>query len=266
MLLTRKTTLRQRELAMRAVNLPQMAAVTDWMEFETGVMGLPDPQTGFLLNIVTIDEAVRALVPPIFAEAKHAGSGFFETLRSAAHAVDASLSSDIRVHLAYFTCDIHPNLRVTCACNPSPSSKNQASAMPPLNFEITASYEFAASHRLHCATRTEEENRRIFGKCNNPNGHGHNYRIEVHCAVTREDETAFAALDAAVENEIMRRFDHRHLNLDCPEFANLNPTVENIAMVCFNYLEKALAHAGLTARSVRVYETPRTSAIYPSGA
>ncbi|MSR40959.1 MAG: 6-carboxytetrahydropterin synthase [Phycisphaerales bacterium] len=136
--------------------------------------------------------------------------------------------------------------------------------MPQPTIEITASYEFAASHRLHCADRSDEENRRIFGKCNNPNGHGHNYRIEVRCAVPMGSTGAFDAVDAAVENEIMRRFDHRHLNLDCPEFAKLNPSVENIAKICFEYLEAALANAGLQARCVRVHETPKTSAIYPA--
>ena len=131
------------------------------------------------------------------------------------------------------------------------------------HIEITASYEFAASHRLHCATRSDEENRRLFGKCNNPNGHGHNYTIEVRCKVPKDHARSFEAVDAAVESEILRRFDHRHLNLDCPEFAALNPSVENIAMICFNYLKPALHNAGIEARSVRVHETPKTSAIYP---
>ncbi len=265
MLLTRKTQVHSRLGAKPMQADCTLASVHSILEFETGIVGVPDRRTGFLLNIVTIDEAVRAIAHPIIARASLDDESIFATVRRAAVAIAQKLELDARVRVAYFACDLNPHTRVTYKRADPALSTLTPPAMPQPTFEITASYEFAASHRLHCPGLSDDENRRIFGKCNNPNGHGHNYRIEVHCTVASEDQTAFAALDAAVENEIMRRFDHRHLNLDCPEFAALNPSVENIAMVCFGYLKQALGNAGLTARCVRVYETHKTSAIYPSG-
>ena len=133
---------------------------------------------------------------------------------------------------------------------------------------VTESFEFSASHRLHCPDLTDEENRALFGKCNHPNGHGHNYRIAVSVRVGAGPGArpfATAALEAAVQAAVIDRFDHRHLNIDCPEFAQLNPSVEHIAMVCHGLLEPAIAAAGAALHRVTVWETEKTSATYPAG-
>jgi 6-pyruvoyltetrahydropterin/6-carboxytetrahydropterin synthase len=99
-------------------------------------------------------------------------------------------------------------------------------------FRVTRRYEFAASHRLHAAELSEEENRRLYGKCNNPYGHGHNYVVEVSVrgpidgATGRAVDTA--ALDELVRLEVVLPFDHRNLNREVAVFAGMVPTSENV--------------------------------------
>ena len=132
---------------------------------------------------------------------------------------------------------------------------------------ITQSFEFAAAHRLYVPDLSEEENRRVFGKCTNPNGHGHNYVLEVTLAGEPDPGSGtlvdLPVFEAAVKERVIDRFDHKHLNLDCPEFARLNPTVENITRVIWDLLEDAFgpSTAG-RLRTVRVWETPKTFAEY----
>ena len=149
------------------------------------------------------------------------------------------------------------------ACTIEWQDQQEQAAMPAA--VLTETFEFAASHRLHLSARTDEENRRLFGKCNNPNGHGHNYRIEVAASPREGAAFGYRELEQAVSTEVMARFDHRHLTLDCPEFRELNPSVENIARVCHDLLAPALASRGASIRYVRVWETEKTSCIYGAG-
>jgi 6-pyruvoyltetrahydropterin/6-carboxytetrahydropterin synthase len=103
---------------------------------------------------------------------------------------------------------------------------------------------FNCAHRLHNPNWTDEKNQQIFGKCNNPNYHGHNYVLETWVEGPIDPETGYV-IDAKILKDLVRRevsesFDHRNLNLDVPEFANLNPTAENIAVVIWNKLKPLL--------------------------
>ncbi|MCC6418172.1 MAG: 6-carboxytetrahydropterin synthase [Gemmataceae bacterium] len=125
---------------------------------------------------------------------------------------------------------------------------------------LTEQFEFSAAHRLHCPQLTENQNRATFGKCNNPNGHGHNYVVEVTVAGAADPATGLLCtrrqLEQAVRQRVLDRFDHRHLNKDTAEFRDLNPTVENIARAVWRLLDGQLGAARL--ERVRVYETPKT--------
>jgi 6-pyruvoyltetrahydropterin/6-carboxytetrahydropterin synthase len=114
----------------------------------------------------------------------------------------------------------------------------------------------SASHRLHTDALSAEENRAAYGKCNNPQGHGHNYVVEVLVGGTVDPETGMvvnmAALDEAVRGKVMERFDHTNLNLD-PLFVNRVPTTENLCKVVFGLLKDALPTGEL--ERVRVEET-----------
>ncbi len=109
---------------------------------------------------------------------------------------------------------------------------------------LTRRAVFSASHRLHSNQLSEDENRQLFGKCNHPRGHGHNYAIEVTVRGGIDPRTGIVMnlteLKAAIEETVMRSMDHRNLNLDVPQFQDLNPTAENIAVVCWQMLEDHL--------------------------
>lgn len=99
---------------------------------------------------------------------------------------------------------------------------------------------FNAAHRLFVASWSDEKNKTVFGKCSNPNYHGHNYVLETWVEGEVDPETGYVmdlgTLKHIIRTEVSDRFDHRNLNLDCPEFAHLNPTAENIATVIWNLL------------------------------
>jgi 6-pyruvoyltetrahydropterin/6-carboxytetrahydropterin synthase len=126
---------------------------------------------------------------------------------------------------------------------------------------LTRSYEFAAAHRLCAPHLDDAQNAALYGKCSNRAGHGHNYRLEVTVEGTPDAQTGFLIspwlLDGIVEDEIFARFDHRHLNEDCPEFKDLIPTSENFARVIFDLLRVRLAAEGHNLARVGLHETQK---------
>ena len=123
---------------------------------------------------------------------------------------------------------------------------------------------FNAAHRLHNPKWSAEKNTEIFGKCNNPNYHGHNYDLIAHVIGEIDPETGYVidmkVLKEIMNEEVLDRYDHRNLNLDIEEFKSLNPTAENIAVVIWNRLRKRLDdHLQLT---VTLYETERNYVEY----
>ncbi len=123
---------------------------------------------------------------------------------------------------------------------------------------LTRKIEFSASHFYNNPKLSPEENRRIFGKCNNPHGHGHNYVLEVTVAGTPEESTGMVLdlkeLKEILQREVMDRLDHRHLNYEVPELAGKIPTTENLAATIWNYLEPKIQKGKL--HRVRLYEAP----------
>jgi 6-pyruvoyltetrahydropterin/6-carboxytetrahydropterin synthase len=132
-----------------------------------------------------------------------------------------------------------------------------------LKVELGRRYCFSASHRLHTAHLTEEENCRVFGKCNNPYGHGHNYVVEVSVSGKVDPATGMIAnladLDAFVQQQVLEDFDHKSLNEDVPAFRDKVPTTENVCIEIFQRLKKfPLANL----ERVRVEETGKNSFEY----
>ncbi len=123
---------------------------------------------------------------------------------------------------------------------------------------LSRRYLFSASHRLHNPELSEEENRTIYGKCNNPYGHGHNYLLEVTVAGEADERTGMVLdikeLKALLDREVMEKLDHRFLNHEVAAFRQRIPTTENVAVEIWRMLEDKLP-AGRLHR-VRLYETP----------
>lgn len=124
---------------------------------------------------------------------------------------------------------------------------------------------FNAAHRLHNPAWSEEKNKSVFGKCNNPNYHGHNYDVVVKVTGMPDPGTGYVIdlkmLSDLIDENVLVRFDHKNLNLDTEEFRDLNPTAENIVIVIYNILRKKI-DAALDLQ-VRLYETERNYVEYP---
>jgi 6-pyruvoyltetrahydropterin/6-carboxytetrahydropterin synthase len=129
-----------------------------------------------------------------------------------------------------------------------------------VNLSLTRRFRFSASHRLDTPNFSIEENRRIYGKCNGPYGHGHNYALEVTVSGPVDSETGMIAnlaeLDPFVEREVIEPFDHKYLNEDIAEFQSLVPTTENVCREIFRRLEKFPA---AQLERVRIEETSKNS-------
>lgn len=131
---------------------------------------------------------------------------------------------------------------------------------------LTKRYWFSASHRLHCEALSAEENREVYGKCNNPHGHGHNYALEVTVAGQVDPKTGMvcnlADLDRFIHENILERFGHENLNT-LTEFQGVVPTTENLCIEIYRILEQGFHHAEI--EKVRMEETMLNSFEYAGG-
>jgi 6-pyruvoyltetrahydropterin/6-carboxytetrahydropterin synthase len=125
---------------------------------------------------------------------------------------------------------------------------------------------FNAAHRLHNPAWNEEKNDAVFGKCNNPNYHGHNYDLIVKIVGEVDPQTGYLIdlkmLSDLINENVLERFDHKNLNLDTKEFKDLNPSAENIAMVIYNILREKIDNK--LDLQIRLYETERNFVEYPA--
>lgn len=125
---------------------------------------------------------------------------------------------------------------------------------------------FNAAHRLYNPGWSDQRNNEVFGLCNNINWHGHNYDLIVKVVGEVDPDTGYVIdmklLKDLIRHEVEERFDHKNLNLDCPEFEGINPTAENIAIVIYNLLRSKLD--SWLDLQVRLYETERNFVEYPA--
>lgn len=125
---------------------------------------------------------------------------------------------------------------------------------------------FNAAHRLHNDSFDEATNQKIFGKCNNPHFHGHNYELIVKVTGEPDKQTGYVIdlkeLSDIIKANVLKRFDHKNLNLDVADFKNSNPTAENIAIVIYNILRPLLKRE--LDLQIRLYETERNFVEYPA--
>jgi 6-pyruvoyltetrahydropterin/6-carboxytetrahydropterin synthase len=125
---------------------------------------------------------------------------------------------------------------------------------------------FNAAHRLHNPLWDEATNQRVFGKCNNPHFHGHNYELVIKVTGEPDPETGYVMdmkkLSDIAQEHVLERFDHKNLNEDTVEFKNLNPSAENIAIVIYNILREKIDRQ--FDLQIRLYETERNFVDYPA--
>jgi 6-pyruvoyltetrahydropterin/6-carboxytetrahydropterin synthase len=224
---------------------------------EATVAGEIDAVTGMVVNITDVDRVLKErVVGPLGDRHLTYDVAHFASTPPTLENIARFIAGEIRSHfdspvarLARLTLWEMPTLWVSLD-----TGKNE----PMIG--LTRAIDFAASHRLHALGLSDGDNRSLFGKCDNPNGHGHNYGVEVTVVGTPDPVTGMivdlAALDAVLDREVMARFDHKHLNLDVPDFKDLNPTSENVTKVIWDHLENAIPAPARLYRVV-VRETER---------
>lgn len=125
---------------------------------------------------------------------------------------------------------------------------------------------FNAAHRLHNPNWSDQKNQAVFGKCNNPSYHGHNYELIVKLTGSIDPDTGYVCdmkvLSDLIKQEILERFDHKNLNMDTPEFADINPSAENIAIVVYNLLRPHIDQNH--DLKIILYETERNFVEFPA--
>lgn len=221
------------------------------------VEGSVDAKTGYLCDLRSLDAMGRDVLLPRIRETVrmarerpvNAGILMPELLRRS----EAGVPRGVTLH--------------SVALLLSPQIGYEARREESPMIRVTHSYEFSAAHRLHCPDWSAEENLRVFGKCSNPHGHGHNYVLEITVAGEPDPRTGLVAegprLDHLVKTHVLDAFDHKNLNVECEEFKTMNPSVENIAQVIWRRLANTLPQTrAATARlaNVRVWETAKTIA------
>jgi 6-pyruvoyltetrahydropterin/6-carboxytetrahydropterin synthase len=234
---------------------PPVRGLGRYYQFEVSCFGDVDPLTGYLTNIKDIDAGVRLHVLPLVVRecAQRPGTDVASLLPELLLALNREPPLAGRVRSLRWWLSPYYSLEVL--------------SVATVSSLLSQKFDLSASHRLHSAALSADENRRLYGKCNNPSGHGHNYQFEP-CVAVRVDGPAFSldTLEQLAESTIVQRFDHKNLNTDTTEFApgrGLNPSVENIARVFFDLLKEPVRSAGGELRSLTVWETDRTSSTYP---
>lgn len=227
------------------------------VELDVRCRGTADPETGYLVGIGEIDQAVRAHVLPWLQERLDAQARTASPIEPAG--VLAAALERLRGPLGAGLHAVRWHLTPTCTIEIGADRMDA--------YLLSQQFDFAAAHRLRCRDRSDDENRALFGKC--MNDHGHNYRLEVEVEVPMPagDERSrlqVADLDRIVDETVVEPFDHRNLNDDVPDFSDRLPSVEHIARTCHERLEPVFAAAGARLRRVTVWETAKTACTYPA--
>jgi 6-pyruvoyltetrahydropterin/6-carboxytetrahydropterin synthase len=230
---------------------PLHAGLAPFVALTVTVSGEVDPTAGMLVNIKIIDSRVRDTAVEMVRSSAAGGESAFATGKLAAALLERLTQG--------LTGRVEAVEGVSLAVSPYLQVEACREEMPMVR--LVQRFEFSAAHRLHSAALSEAENWEVFGRCNNPNGHGHNYELEVVVKAVPDARTGMVMpvelLQKIVNERVIDAFDHKHLNLDCAEFHALNPTVENIAKVIYERL-KGHIPAPATLAAVRVWETPKT--------
>jgi 6-pyruvoyltetrahydropterin/6-carboxytetrahydropterin synthase len=235
---------------------PSLNGLGHYFSLAVTVAGELHPASNYLLNIKEIDQAARRVAIPLVEQ----------TIRQSRGRFGAVMLGDIfaRLESAWAPARLD---RLCLALSPYCSISILAKERPMTR--LSQKFEFAASHRLHNPAMSAEANLKTFGKCNNPHGHGHNYELQVTLAGTPDERSGLLVdvpeFERVVAETVINRFDHRNLNLEVAEFAELIPSVENIARVIYGLLEPKLRTGRTKLAGVTVWETPKTWCEYSQG-
>jgi len=229
--------------------VPAVSAIGPWLALRITLTGALDPSSSYLRNIKQIDQVARERAVPIL-------------LSSYRDPHQSSRLGCIPAEVVRALGGAWPGValeRLEIAFSPFCSIAAVTKELPMTR--LSQKFEFSAAHRLHNPNLSDAENVRTYGKCNNPHGHGHNYEVQVTVRGQPNPAgvvIAVSELERIVHETVIQKLDHKHLNLEVPEFHSVIPSVENIAAVIFQLLKPKTAAAGAALASVTVWETPKT--------
>jgi 6-pyruvoyltetrahydropterin/6-carboxytetrahydropterin synthase len=235
------------------------------------VAGEVDKQSGIVVNITEIDKALKSNVISVLdGTFLNKQVSFFQTnpptTENITRFVRQELDTKLPVQSELVKVHVSESETLWSTWESSrPDEHNKPTTMGAV--QLTRKYDFSAAHRLHSNNLTADENIALFGKCNHPNFHGHNYDIEVTLAGTPDPVSGMlydlGKLDSIVSEHVLLPMDHRNLNLDIQEFADINPTSEMLAVVIWNRLSKHIPTSGdPKLAKVLVRETARNEFEY----
>ena len=221
------------------------------------IAGSIDPETDFLVDFRDLDGLLKEVTGPLDHRRLDVEYAALAGREASAEALAVTLFDELAGRVAARI----PRARLA-AVRLAENDTLWADAGGGTDVEVTRAYGFSAAHRLADASRSDEENRRIYGKCANPQPHGHDYRFEVTVRGPLDPKlstvTDLGALDAAVDELVVSPFDHRYLNVEVEPFGQVLPTAERIAERIWQLL---VPRVPKLARVV-VYETPRSAFTY----
>lgn len=216
---------------------------------EVMVKGNLNQESGIVVNITDIDQVVKSFVQKeLDGKFLNIENPHFKKYMPTTENIVTYLWDSLNGKME--NCQLH---KIRLRENDYLYAEKEESTM----VRLTRKFHFSTAHRLHSNQLSKEENLEIFGKCNNPYGHGHNYYLEVTVSGKPDPVTGMvsnlATIDEVVEQEIMKKFDHKHLNLDTEEFKELNPTSENVTIVIWDLLSQKLSNL----YKIGLYETEK---------
>jgi len=225
-----------------------------FFELAVGLAGQSQTDTGFVLNVSDIDKIVRDHAVPLFVG---------RIQNSLANRIDMSL-----VQISALLKDTREVLKdkfpaamlieLSLKLNPYRKIAFDCEDMNMVYF--SEKFDFSAMHKLWNDKFSKEENFRLFGKCANPSGHGHNYILEVTVKSPSEQDIRIGDFEQVIDSRFISLVDHKNLNADVPEFSEKNPTIENLAVFAWERLVDKFASEKL--HSVTVWESDRTFCTY----
>ncbi len=247
---------------------PSGEGLSIFFELLIEVAGEVEPTTGFVVNVVDIDENVRRFVVPIFAKRIR------ENFRQRRHISFLEIDELLREAWGQLTDKFGSAKLSKLSINLNPFRKVEIDSVDSKMIYFSEKFEFAATHKLWNEQFSDERNVEVFGNCANPTGHGHNYIVEVTIkkpAVglplrlssqyeAAGDSFCIADFEKIVNNELIKLVDHKNLNIDVSEFREINPTVENIAVFAWDKL--AGKFSGAKLHCITVWETDKTYCSY----
>jgi len=237
------------------VSKPAGEGLSIFFELTVALVGEIEPATGFVINVNEVDKNVRKYVVPIFAQqiredfrqGRHIR--FFELTKLLKSAWRQLAHKFGTAKLGELSLALNPFRKVAVDCEDCKMSY------------FSEKFEFVATHKLWNDDFSDERNRKVFGKCANPAGHGHNYVVEVTIKrPTGKDSLCIGDFERVVDNEFVKLVDHKNLNVDVPYFAKAIPTVENIAAFSWEKLAGKFGEAVL--HCVTIWETDKTYCSY----